>query len=185
MPKDAEDDEDHKDKHGYHGTSLTAPIRKTTMEPAKNHPQRLVLIKREQMKPSENLEAWFEIGLVKQKILRKDGTPSSNTYCTGARPLPIGYDGCDESTTLIRSMDNGIFIWPIRVSIHCGACNKIPWTLYHYTYKESFEKFHKIFHDMGNLEPEEASRELVQLMQADYQERVPNPTNINSKGEPQ
>merc|ERR1719174_1099089 len=157
------------------------------------------------MKPCESLEAWFDTGLVKQ-VSEADASarhsnhskgkhhkaspkqkPSANvkTWVTGAKPLPAGYTGCNEQKTLIEVPQNGILAWPIRVSLHSGVCTKTPWTLYHYTHKESFEKFHAIFHDMGNLDADEFGKMLVQQMQSDYQERVPNPTNINSKGEPQ
>lgn len=184
MPKpvkgESEDEEDDRPRR----KKLTAPIRKTTMMPAKNHPQRLVMIEREKMKPAENLEAWFEIGLVKHTTEAK-GHHKPKPYVTGGRPLPPGYTGCNAEATLVQSGDNGILIWPIRVSLHLRICEKKPWTLYHYCHQASFEAFHQVFHEISTLEEEAAQKKLLDLMQKDYQERVPNPTNINVKGEPQ
>lgn len=191
MPKPPKNNEDAKDekkkKKGSEESeigNLSRPVRKTSMEPAKDHPQRIVMTKREMQRPCETLESWFDFGLMKQKPEGAAEEHHHKKFVTGARPLPAGYSGCNEGQSLITSDESQIFVWPLRLFLSLGADEKKPWTLYHYTHQPSFDSFHTTFLDMHNMDLGDAYNALLDLLQRDYQERVPQPTAANTKSEP-
>jgi len=127
-------------------------------------------------KPAPTLEAWFDAGFT-----------VTDRQLTSARRLPLGYEGCNENSMLVSSIDHDVQLWPVRIDLGPvteGSVSK-PRTLYHYTYKAKFDAFVRFFSSPKASKPEAVFRFVWDRLLEDFQEREPVAKPHNPKREPE